>query len=320
MMLKSLRENFVLKVISLLVSLFLWLYVWADRYPNSSYTKSVSADVARTGKPSPDVIVRIRPEPLQIDVTGPKAEVDSIIENEIKAEVDVSGARVGMTQLKITRFRKPSDAPNIDVKGRQYVSVDVFPKARSVMDITPLFNMAAAPSSHYGTMHFKPGFASISGASDDLKRVSRLVVSVEASGQPINADLPILAEDRDHVEVAGVEISPSMVHVDRPLEQAPATRNLVVNPTYRGKPATGFALTDVIAEPFSVTVAGKDEQIQVMSNIPTQELDINGISGDTIRQVALRPPDGVTVVGGRPTVRVTFRVSEIAKLPVTGGP
>ena len=84
------------------------------------------------------------------------------------------GARVGMTQLKITRFRKPLDAPNIDITGLQTVSVDVLPKVRSVMQITPMFNTAATPSSHYGTLHAKPQWATVLGAPDDVKRVARL--------------------------------------------------------------------------------------------------------------------------------------------------
>ena len=118
MMFKSVRENLILKIVSLLVSLFLWLYVWAERYPSTSFTKSVNAEAVREFSPPPEVIVRIRPQPLPIEVKGPKNEVDTIDENEIKAEVDLRGARVGMTQLKITRFRKPSDAPNIEVTPR----------------------------------------------------------------------------------------------------------------------------------------------------------------------------------------------------------
>src|SRR5689334_18339436 len=117
-MLKFLRENLVLKVLSLLASISLWLYVTADRYPNTSYSRSVNADVFRLGSPPADVVVRFRQEPLPVDVSGPKTEVDSIDDNEIKAEVDLHGARAGVTQLKILHYRKPADAPNVEVKGR----------------------------------------------------------------------------------------------------------------------------------------------------------------------------------------------------------
>jgi YbbR domain-containing protein len=319
-MFKSVRENLILKVVSLLASVSLWLYVSADRYPNTAYSKSVNADVARVGAPPSDVIVRIRPEPLPIEVSGPKVEVESVDENEIKAEVDVRGAKAGMTQLKVLRYRKPADAPNIEVKGRQYVSVDVLPRSRRLMPVTPMFNATASPTTRYGTPRIKPEWASVSGAPDDVKRISRLVISVETSGQPVNADLPIRAEDRDNVEVTGVDIVPATVHVEVALEQPPATRTLVVNVAYRGKPAAGYALSEAIVEPTTVTVAGKPEQIQALSNITTQELDIEGMTGEKVMQATLRPPDGISIVGGRPTVRVTFRTLEVAKPPTGGGP
>lgn len=320
-MFKSIRENLVLKILSLLASLSLWLYVWADRVPNAGYSRSVNADVLRTGNPPPDLIVRIRQEPLPVDLSGPKAEVDAIEENEIKAEVDVRAARVGTTQLKIVRYRKPQSAPNVEIKGlRQYVSVDVLPKARRLMQVNPIFNTSGAPSARYGAAMVRPEFASVSGAADDVRRISRLVISVETSGQPVNTDLPIRAEDRDNVEVSGVEITPQTAHVERALEQPPATRSLVVNVSYRGRPAQGFLLTEVIAEPPSITVAGKPEQVQALSNVPTQEVNIEGINKEEVRQVPLMLPEGVSVAGGRPTVRVTFRVQEIAKPAASGGP
>lgn len=319
-MLKFLRENLVLKVLSLLASISLWLYVTADRYPNTSYSRSVNADVFRLGSPPADVVVRFRQEPLPVDVSGPKTEVDSIDDNEIKAEVDLHGARAGVTQLKILHYRKPADAPNVEVKGRQYVSVDVLPKARRLMPVMPMFNVSAAPSARYGAAHVKPEWASVSGAADDVKRVNRLVISVEASGQPVNTDLPIRAEDRDNVEITGVEITPSTAHIEVALEQPPATRTLPVNPLYRGKPAPGYVLSEVIVEPSSVTVTGKLEAIQALSNIITEEISIEGISGEVVRQAALRPPDGVALTGVRPTVRVTFRTQELAKANPDGSP
>jgi YbbR domain-containing protein len=318
-MFKFLRENLVLKVVSLMASLSLWLYVTADRYPNTSYTRSVNADVLRTGNPPSDVIVRIRQEPLPVEISGPRTQVDGIDDNEIKAEVDVRSARAGATQLKIVKYRKPAAAPGIEIKGRQYVSVDVLPKARKLMAVTPMFNTPTSPASRYGTPRLKPEWATVSGAADDVRRVARLVVSVETSGQPVSADLPIRAEDRDNVEIAGVEVAPATAHVEVALEQPPATRNLVVSVLYRGNPAPGHLLSEIVVEPSTVTVVGKPEQIQALSNVVTREVNIEGISGEIVRQVMLSPPEGVGLAGGRPSVRVTFRTQEIAKPPASGG-
>jgi YbbR domain-containing protein len=317
-MFKFLRENLILKIVSLLASLSLWLYVNAASSPVAP--KTVNADVVSIGAPPSDLIVRIRQEPRPVQITGPSAEVDSVDDNEIKAEVDLRSARVGVTQLKITGYRKPDGTPNVVIKGSQFVSVDVFTKARRLMPVTALFNNPAGPSLKYGTPRVKPEWAYVSGAADDVKRVQRLVVSVESSGQSDSADLKIFAEDRDNVMIPGVDIEPKSAHVDIALEQPPATRTLVVNVLYRGKPAAGHTLSDVIVEPSTVTVVGKPEQIQALSNLVTEQVDIEGVSGEVVKQVMLSPPEGVGVAGGRPSVRVTFKTQEIAKPSGQGSP
>ena len=79
-------------------------------------------------------------------------------------------------------------------------------------------------------------------------------------------------------------------------------------------------LSEVIVEPSTVTVTGKPEAIQALSNIITEEINIEGISGEVVRQVALSPPDGVALTSGRPTVKVTLRTQEVAKTNPGGSP
>ena len=316
-MFKSMRENLGIRVLSVLASILLWLYVSADRRP--SYARTVNADVTKIGSPPPDVIVRIRPSTVPIEVNGPRSEVNSLDDNAVKAEVDIHNARVGMSQLRVSRYRKPAEATGIDVTGQEFVSVDVMAKIRKQMAIKPMFNTEAGPASRYGAPRVRPEWALVTGAADDVKRVAQLVVSVDAAGQPVSADLPIQAQDRDGVEVTGLEINPSTAHVEAALEQPPATRTLVVNVVYHGRPGPGYALTEVVADPATVVVAGKAEQIQALSNISTQDLNIDGIVGETTRPAMLRAPDGVSVVGGHPGVRVTFRVAPVAKPTGPGG-
>src|SRR5437016_6121462 len=98
-MIKVLSENLLLKVIAVIASVTIWLYVSAERTP--IVTRQVNAEVITTGTPPPDLIVRIKPVPVPVEVSGPSAEVESIGEGDVKAMVNVHSARTTLQLLPI---------------------------------------------------------------------------------------------------------------------------------------------------------------------------------------------------------------------------
>src|SRR5579872_6440570 len=136
-MFRFLNENFVLKLISLAASIMMWVYVSAERYPNTSTRGLVLAEVVQEGEPPPNLIVRFTTHTVPVTVTGPKSEVDSINDNEIKARFNVANVRLGMTLLKGRPYTFPPNAPNVQAAGRPVVSVIIIPKESKRMPITP---------------------------------------------------------------------------------------------------------------------------------------------------------------------------------------
>lgn len=316
-MFKFVGENFALKVISLVAAVVMWMYVSAERYPTTN-TRVVNASVAPVGAAPPDAVVRIKTDSLQVEVSGPKSEVDAIADNEIRAEVDVRGARPGMTKLPVTTYRKPSSAPNVNItqQGKRMVTVEVVSRERKQVAITPLVNTAAAAGRRYGAPKLNPEWATVIGSAEDLKRVVRVVVLIETNGVGMSADLPLKAQDRDGVEVTNVDLEPAAVHVDLAQPDLPATRTLPVSVNVKGRPAPPFVVSDVVVEPAQVTVTGRGEQLVQMTNVHTAEVTVDGLNSDLTREATIQLPAGVTLKGGKNTVRVMVRVRDASR---TGG-
>ena len=313
-MLRFLRENLVLKIISLLASVVMWLYVTADRYPSTVILKMVNAEPVRVGAPPQDLVIRFRPDSIPVEISGPKNEVDAIAEGDVKAEIDVHNVHAGASQLKVLRYRMPTGAPNIEVKnGRRVLVADVLPRVRRSMQISAELSSAAPNGRRYGTAHVNPEWASVTGVQEDVKRIQKLVVLVETNGLAVSEDLPIKAVDKDGVEVPGVDIQPLSAHVELALPETPATRTLVVNVPHRVKTTGPYQISEIVVEPSQVTVIGKPEQLLQMTNVSTQEIVIDGLTGESSRDVSLQLPAGVTVANGRPMVHVTFKVRDITK-------
>jgi YbbR domain-containing protein len=308
------NENLLLKLISLAASLVLWAYVSAERFPNTTVSRNVRAEVKTAGTPPPDVIATLKTESVPVLVSGPKSEVDALNDNDIKAEVNLSSVKLTTTTLRIRTFQMPPAAPNVQTVDHPTVLVDVAPRERKTLRITAQLEGDEHASAKYGTPRLSPEMAGVSGRREDLQHVAKLVVTADVSRLGGFADLPIRAYDKDGIEVRGVEVDPATTRVELSLASTDATRALVVNVPFRGQTAFPYQVTDISVDPPQVTVAGKPDLLVSLTRADTDDLDVSGLTSDVTRDMPLRLPAGVQLKSGTRTVRVTVKVRDATKV------
>ncbi|MEP6756032.1 MAG: CdaR family protein [Chthonomonadales bacterium] len=311
-MLKPLREDLGLKLISIVASVVLWFYVTADRYPSTTVTRTVAAEVVKVGLAPVDIVVRLRSDPVSVDITGPKGVVETINDGDVKAEVDLRSARAGTNQIKISRYKLPPNSTDVEAKGRQYVMAEILPRAKKSFPIQPQINQLGSTMSKYGTPKLSSEWASAVGAQDDIKRIAKLVAIVDANGGAVSLDTPIRPIDRDGLEISGVEVQPSSIHVDLTAPEAPSSRVLPVNIPHKITTAPNFMIYEIQVEPAQISVMGRMAVVSQMANVTTEEVSGAGLQADLDRVVKIVLPAGVTTVDGRKTVHVRFRVKEVS--------
>jgi YbbR domain-containing protein len=313
-MLRFFNENLLLKLISLAASLVLWAYVSTERFPNTTISRNVRAEVKAVGTPPADLIVTIKSDTVPLLVTGPKSEVDALNDNDIKAEVNLSSARLSTTVLRCRVFHMPTGAPNVQTVDRPTVIVDVAPREKRTMRVTAQLEGDDAAAGKYGAPRLSPDSATVTGRREDLQRVAKLAVTVDVKRLGAFADLPIRAWDKDGIEVRGVDVDPATTRVELSLASAEATRSLIVNVPFRGQTAFPYQITGITIDPPQVLVAGKPDLLVSLSRIDTEDLDVSGLMSDITRDIPLRIPGGVTLKSGRPIVRVTVNVRDTTKV------
>src|SRR5438094_433135 len=109
-MFRFLNENLILKLISLAAAIVMWVYVSAERSPVPT-TRQVAAQIVRIGEPPPNLLVHSQPLPVMVMITGPRSEVDSIGDGDVKAEFNLSQVRPGQTTLQGRPYKIPTTAP-----------------------------------------------------------------------------------------------------------------------------------------------------------------------------------------------------------------
>ncbi len=137
-----------------------------------------------------------------------------------------------------------------------------------------------------------------------------MIVSLadDAPNGPIDDYFDLKALDSRGNPVSGVELEPNRVRLKLQLVEVPATKAVIVSSNVTGEPKYPARVTRIAVTPSSVILQGKPSALMGVSTIMTDRISIEGEDSTISRDVALRPPPGVEVVG-RETVRVTVYVS-----------
>src|SRR5205085_2858178 len=132
-------------------------------------------------------------DPVPVEVSGPRNEVDSISDNDIKARVSQTLIRADGHQVPIAGFDRPVTAPDVTVQAlQQFVPVAVTRKLSKKLPIQAAFNNDAPLGHVYSRRpHLTPAYATVIGSREELDRVAKLRVFVETHGGNVREDLPI---------------------------------------------------------------------------------------------------------------------------------
>jgi YbbR domain-containing protein len=250
---------------------------------------------------------------VNVTMSGPKSVVDTIRKEDVTAWVDLAGrdgrsskrslhvrARVsGLTEndLDLSVSPKTIDA-KLEALGAKRLPVEVK-------------FLAAPPLGYsYSDPILIPASVRISGKSTEVAKVKRVIVTLpERSGDaPIDDYFAATPIDSRGDAVGGVRLDSDKVHLKLSLVEVPATKAVLVSPLIAGEPKYPAKVTRVSVSPSSVTLEGKPSSLVGVSTVSTDRVSIDDAIATVSRDVTLRLPPGVDVVG-RQSVTVTVVIS-----------
>ncbi|MER3398306.1 MAG: hypothetical protein C4315_10990 [Chloroflexota bacterium] len=307
--LRSIRENYQLAVISLLLALVLWFFVGNDQALSRQGTFPIQIPVELVNKPA---YLEVYPpgslEPVTVRISAPEDSWSRLRPNSFRAVVDLRNAREGVQQVPV---QVTSSDPNVRV-------LQVIPPAITVRleplrqeSFTVRVELEGTPPVGYinRSPRVSPDTVTVRGA-DPLVRQVRSVVAVvrlESARSTIVQNLPVRLLDAQGNPVGGLTVDPEVVTVEVAIEQVLVQRQVSVIASVTGDPAPGYWVQAITVDPAIVTVVGTKETVENISNLRTELISIDGLSSTQARNVRLLLPDGVTVVG-QPTVNVRLTI------------
>jgi YbbR domain-containing protein len=301
--------NLRLKLIAVAVAAFLWGGVAYAQNPTESRTLSVP--VSHTPPPSGIVLIGPLP-PVNVRIVGPQDAVRSFDARSVRAVVDLRGLTKGSNRLPLEVV--PGGDPKVQLENpptRLLVLGDELGSVSLPVGIRTVGN----PAEGYRIVESKANPKEITAVGPkSLLSGLTAYISVDVADRRNNLPdraFPVLLETQaGQRPSSSVGSSPPEVVVGVTIESTSVKVPRVVHWELTGRPADGYRIETAYSDPAYLDITGIQALVDPIQFVPTEPIDVTGVTQEVVKQVALRLPAGVKA--SRSTVTVHVLVSRVS--------
>lgn len=315
-MLKDRKWAYVL--LSVFLAVILWLYVRAEKDPVSdAWIRNIpiqltgSSVLASKGL----TVAGLSSDKVSATIQAPASVLSEMSRRNITAAVDVSRIdEAGEHTLSyniVLPTNVNTDGVVIQEKEPETITVTVEKLYTSTLPIEFRFEGSVAKGYQAGTPTIDPVNVTISGAVEQVNRVARAVVVLEAKDlkEQYTGDLPIrlLDANGDELKDLEVELSSETAYIVYPIvvvKEIPLTVNIIA-----GGGATQENISEPLIVPSKITVAGTQEDIDHLTEISLGSIDLSKVVGTSNFTFTIDLDPSLENVTGITEAKVTVTVS-----------
>ena len=305
-MMIHLKRNWPAKILSLLVAIVMWFFIMRDQNPVMEVSYVVPVQVQNLAA---NYIVEDAPQSVRVVLSGPRDTIINLKSENLKAYIDASGVSPGQNNVTI-HFNSPSGMSLMEVKPDTItLTVDEYAEKKLPVEIVPLGQISDNVALKSVTVI--PKEVTVSGRKQQVMAATRVVMKVNVSGQTKNFSSVADLEAWDNAgNVLNVNINPAQGQAQYELNLLRKDKAVPVSVITVGQVADGYEVKGITIKPVQVTITGREEMVDMISELKTEVIDISGATAPVEATYNLIIPDGIT--SKVTTVRVTVDIQRKA--------
>ena len=298
-MMKHLVNNPGLKVLSLLLSVILWMVVVKMADPDANKSFSVSVEILNK-----NVITEMGKVPgvvgnsdiAMFSITGPRSYVEKMSSDDFKVTADLSqldlnqDGDVKLVPIEITAKKNEKWITIMQRTVNLQITLEDLSEKKFV--ITPEVVGTPAEGCAIGAVEVVPNLLTISGPESIVSRISRVSAAINVDGvsSDVTDNVVPTLYDKDEKVIASdlLEMNQGFVIIKAKIL---GTKSVPIHCQVSGTPAEGYEYRGLEYAPETVLLKGEASLLNSINaiNIPEDVINIDGMREDTDVDIDLNP-------------------------------
>ncbi|MEN6350786.1 MAG: CdaR family protein [Syntrophomonas sp.] len=296
-------KGIVLKLISVIMAVLLWLYV-VNHGDLTASQDLIKVDLQYRNLAEGMTVSG--PDTVSVKLWGSFQEIDNIT-----AYVDLAGKGEGSCELPVKLNQ---------VKGAMFTSVQpdkvtlVIKKIKE-KSYAVKYSIAQSPPSGFEVLDVVtiPDKCLVTGEENDLKIINSVVCTINL-GEVKDTDsqvVPLAAKDSKGKTISeGIRLVPDKVLVYTVVGEKQNSKKVKVKTEFAGIPEPGYQMGKVDVNVDTVTVLGAKDEVEALNEVSTKAIDLTGKKASFAEEVEIIDPAGLKVYPSRLMVNVEIKKVE----------
>lgn len=304
------KSEITVRIFALIIAIVLWSYVMSEVDPNTSKEINVNVNFINEASLERQGLVILDPESASVEVTisGRRSDVVKVSEEDIIAQVDLSGYSEGNVKVPVY-LEIPNSVRIEDYKPKEILFT--FDKIVSREIPITIEYVGEEPAGYeIGDSTAKPQYVVVEGPRTWLNSVSKVVASVDISevSDDVNVTVPLRIVDDEGNDVRGISSNVNVADVSIPVYQI---KYVPVELKTENQIPENYEIVNITINPSTIAIVGKKDIVKNISQISTSPIDILTLMNEENVVVDLDLPEGVWLSNPEEQVTVTLNAEEI---------
>ncbi|MEG0133582.1 MAG: CdaR family protein [Clostridium sp.] len=307
------KQTIGIKLVCLLLSFILWLYVSNVQNSIRTYTlKGVPVKVLNTESLKAYGLALSPDQSFAVDLKleGDIKYVYSVSKDQFDLTADLGeyALKSGVNNIPVNVINYPEQV-NIRNNSNLTIEVKLEKLITKEVNTTSNVNVTYAQGAYKEKEQFTSEKVSVSGPKSAVDKVATvaLVGNLEDVNSSVTKEFPFEPLDADGKIVKGVTLSKNKGVISIGVNNG---KSVTITANTVGSIPQGYKLLNTTLSKQSVQIVGSDDTLKNITSLQTEEIDLSTLTSSTEKKVKIIVPDGVSLVAGDNTVTVKLEVQK----------
>lgn len=306
------EKNLMVKLVCLLLSFGLWIYISNIENPIKQYTiTNIPVQIVNLDVLKEDNLTLAPDQNFTISLTiqGTSTNIYSINKSQFTVVANLSNytLKSGDNSIPVEITNSPNNV-NIKNNGVLRINIKLENITEKTMPVKSELNVTTSNSTYVKNISFSTNQITVSGPEETVNEVSKLVVrgNVTANNSTTTASFPVVAVDSSGNVVNNVVLSTNNVQTTITVEKG---KLVPIKVQTTGELRAGLTLENIIANPNTIKILGSESVLDSTDEILSEPINLNSITGNETIITNLIVPRNITLLPNENEINVDVKVS-----------